>query len=55
MEYKVLLCLLLSVIVAYGDDKEEKVDAAVSLEDSSPFSPRKNTDLCYNSGRVFMA
>lgn len=35
MEYKILLCLLLSVVVAYADDKEIKVDAAVSLKDNS--------------------
>ena len=33
MKYKVVLCLLLSVIVAYANDKEEKVNAAVSLKD----------------------
>lgn len=33
MKYKAVLCLLLSVIVAYADDKEEKVNAAVSLKD----------------------
>ena len=36
MEYKVLLCLLLTAVAAYADDKEEKVDAAVSLEDNLP-------------------
>lgn len=34
MEYKVVLCLLLIAVVAYADEKEEKVDAAVSLEDN---------------------
>ena len=34
MEYKIVLCLLLSVVAAYADDKEEKVEAAVSLKDN---------------------
>jgi hypothetical protein len=34
MEYKVILCLLLSVIAADAEDKEEKVDAAVGLKDN---------------------
>jgi hypothetical protein len=34
MEYKVILCLLLSVIAAYAEDKEEKVDAAVGFKDN---------------------
>ena len=34
MEYKVILCLLLSVIAAYAEDKEEKVDAAVGLKNN---------------------
>ena len=34
MEYKVVLCLLLTAVAAYADDEEEKVDAAVSLEDN---------------------
>ena len=37
MGYKVVLCLLLSIIAVYADDKEEKVDAAVSLKDNFPF------------------
>jgi hypothetical protein len=31
MEYKVVLCLLFLVIAAYAEDKEEKVNAAVSV------------------------
>ena len=30
MEFKVVLCLLFIVVAVYGEDKEEKVNAAVS-------------------------
>ena len=48
MEYKIVLCLLLSVIAAYADDKEEKVEAAVSLKDNfTPFLFGQDEDFCY--------